>query len=100
MIDYLAIHRKRQQIARNTGACTINQHDINLDAHSAILKGYKAEYVRNVYGVDFGAYSRLKIALNSEKIYTNLNQTNNDRKRKSRRSRKRTLHNHFTIGYA
>jgi hypothetical protein len=88
MIDYLAIHRKRQQIARNTGACTINQHDINLDAHEAILAGYKAEYVRTVYGVDFGAYSRLKIALLSNKKYTFMSETNKDRPRKHKRTKK------------
>ena len=86
MIDYLAIHRKRQQIARNTGACTINQHDINLDAHSAILKGYKAEYVKTVYGVDFATYSRLKYALTSHNLYTNLKQATDDRTRENKRS--------------
>lgn len=84
----MAIHRKRQQIARNTGACTINQHDINLDAHEAIKQGYKAEYVRTVYGVDFGAYSRIKIALMSDKKYTFLAHTNNDRPRKHKRTKK------------
>lgn len=81
-IDYFTIHKRRQSIAKNTGVCTQLRHAINVDAHEAILKGYKAEYIRAEYGIDFAAYSRLKKALNSDKIYTNLNQLTHDNQKK------------------
>lgn len=80
-IDYFTIHKRRQSIAKNTGVCTQLRHAINVDAHEAIMKGYKADYVRTVYGIDFAAYSRLKRALNSDKLLTNLNQLTHDTKR-------------------
>lgn len=74
MIDYFAIHKRRQQIARNNGVCTQLQHAINIDAHEAILVGCKASYVLEMYGIDFGAYNRLKHALLSDKPIANFKQ--------------------------
>ncbi len=73
MIDTLAVERKRQRIARNTGACTMLHHYVNIDAHEAIKRGEKVDYVKAVYGVDAGAYCRIKLALASDEVYSTFN---------------------------
>ncbi len=73
MIDTIAVERKRQRMARMYGVCDIMHHYVNKDVHEAVMRGEKVDWVKSVYGVDAGAYSRIKLALASEEVYSTFN---------------------------